>query len=95
MPLRYSKAKWKFLIDRVRRRVVKRRLTHNDELLSTLERKAVRQLHRKLMRFVPTSTTLRPVPVLTAAQEAWLRGIDCEVFSLENAVKLYSNREPK
>ncbi|MDR7307960.1 DUF4926 domain-containing protein [Rhodoferax saidenbachensis] len=34
----------------------------------------------------------RPVPVLTTAQEAWLRGINCEAFSLENAVKLYANR---
>lgn len=32
----------------------------------------------------------RPVPALTTAQEAWLRGIEDEAFSLENAVKLYA-----
>jgi hypothetical protein len=95
MPLRYSKSKWKTLADRARRRVVKKRLTHNDELLSKLERKAVRQLHSKMRALVPPTTARRPVPVLTATQEAWLRGIDCEAFSLEEAVKLYANREKK
>lgn len=34
----------------------------------------------------------RRVPMLTTAQEAWLKGINCEAFSLEHAVKLYANR---
>lgn len=115
MPLRYSKAKWNFLIDRARRRVVKARLTHNDEMLSNIERKAVRQLHRKLLvvrqrgldqmleasvalglydgelEGIPTPSKPRPVPVLTKAQEAWLRGITPEAFSLDKAVQMYAD----
>lgn len=34
----------------------------------------------------------RRVPTLTAAQEAFLSGIDKERFSLENAVNMYANR---
>jgi hypothetical protein len=37
----------------------------------------------------------RPVPVLTTTQEAWLRGIDCEAFSLEKAVEMYASRSKK
>ena len=33
----------------------------------------------------------RRVPTLTAAQEAFLSGIENERFSLENAVKMYAN----
>lgn len=39
-----------------------------------------------------TELELRPVPVLTTAQEAWLTGINSEAFSLKNAVNLYANR---
>lgn len=52
--------------------------------------KAIRKMARKLK-----PTDLRSVSVLSPAQEAWLRGIELEAFSLENAAKLYANREKK
>jgi len=91
--IRYGKGKTAQIAAAAKLYVERGKGTHflcETDTNQTRLQKAIREVARKLR-----PTYLRPVPVLSPAQEAWLRGIDCEAFSLENAVKLYANRSKK
>jgi|GEM_PF-6091756 len=47
--LRYGRKMTKYLLNRAMRRLRLLRWTHNDDMLTTRQHKAVRQLHRKLL----------------------------------------------
>lgn len=94
--------KWEFFwanYSRTQRKAVRRM---RRDLLSNLARREMRKRAggwdefsrggpRVSDDFMP-EPMLRPVPVLTPAQEAFHSGITPEAFSLEKAVQLYSNQ---